>query len=99
MTAAMAAKIHSRREGFCSVSKSVIGYNGRSGLEYLWSGAFGCGRCCSRIRYSLQRDQLDLGVAARTQDFQHVHQFAIGPRAIGAEENKTILARVRHRVE
>ncbi len=51
------------------------------------------------LRNAFQRDQLDLRIAAGAQDFQHVHQLAIGHGAIGAQEDKAILARVCHRIE
>ena len=62
-------------------------------------GLAGAGGDCGRIRHALERDQLDLRIAAGAQDFQHVHHLAIGHRAIGAQKDEAILARVGHRIE
>ena len=61
--------------------------------------SLGAWRRRRRIWNTFERDQLDLRIAAGAQDFEDVHQFAIGHGAVGAQEDVTFLAAVGHRVE
>ena len=43
----------------------------------------------------LKRDKRNFEVAADAQDFEHIHHFAVGHGAVGAQKNAPILAVVR----
>ena len=83
-SAADAGKQPERAKASCSRSMSLIATSGFCAAASGWAAR--------RFGHAFERNQLDLRIAPCPQNLQHVHQLAIGHRAIGAQEDALVLA-------